>query len=421
MTKPTPRRNVEWNELLMTKYSRLLCIFVLLTLVSSCGIFRGNRDKAIDLDDPAPLAEFSREVEVERVWAKTIGKGLGRKYVEITPAIVADRVVVSDAYGLVLALDRLTGNVIWRTEVGNPDRRNWLNISNRSDPSFVSGGIGVGAGKVFVGTVRGELIALDIDDGSELWRETLSSEILAPAVAGSEVVVVQTADGKMYALESDTGESRWVYHTQDPIVSLRGTGHPVLSEGYAFAGFANGMLAAVELERGIPLWQQRLTIPEGTSELERINDVDGRPLILDQIVYASNHQGAMQARRLSDGYMLWEKPNPSFHALAEGLDLVFVVRDDDVVVAVQQQSGNEAWKQEAFYKRSLTDPLAYHNYIVLGDAKGYLHVIAQSDGRLLGRYKLASSIRSPMVEEDGIFYTLSNGGKLEALRISRIE
>ena len=406
----------------MIRLNRLLCLVALLTFASSCSIFRGNQDaKTPDLDDPATLVDFDPEIVVERVWSKTIGRGLGRKYVEMTPAILADRIYVADAYGLVLALNRFSGDVIWRAEVGHPDRRNWLDISNRSDPSFVSGGIGVGAGKVFVGTVRGELIALDVGDGTELWRETLTSEILAPAIAENGVVVVQTADGKMYALESDSGDTRWVYDTQDPIVSLRGTATPVLSEGYAYAGFANGMLAAVEIERGLPLWEQRLTIPEGTSELERINDVDGRPLVLGQVVYAANHQGAMQARRRSDGYMLWETEDPSFHALAEGLDLVFVVRDDDVVVAAKQQSGDEAWKQESFYKRVLTDPLAYHNYVVVGDEEGILHVIAQSDGRLLGRHKVGSSIRSPMVEADGIFYVLSNRGKLEALRILRIE
>lgn len=406
----------------MIRLTRLLCFLLLFTLVGSCSIFRGNRaDKAPDEGDPAPLLEFNPEIKVERVWSKTIGKGLGRKYVEITPAIVADRIFVADAYGLVFALDRFTGDMIWRTQVGNPDRRNWLDVSNRSDPSFVSGGIGVGAGKVFVGTVRGELIALDVGDGSEIWRETLSSEVLAPAAAVTDVVVVQTADGKMYALESETGETRWTFDTQDPIVSLRGTASPVLSEGLAYAGFANGLLAAVELSSGFPLWEQRLTIPEGMSELERINDVDGRPLVLGQVVFAANHQGTMQARRRSDGFMLWEKPDPSFHALAEGLELVFVVRDDDVVVAAQQQSGDEAWKQEAFRNRILTDPLAFNNYIVVGDDKGYLHVIAQSDGRLLGRYKLRTSIRSPMVEEDGIFYALSNKGQLEALRISRTE
>ena len=401
------------------RISQLFCCVLILSLLSSCSIFRSNRTP--DADDPARLVAIEPEVVVERVWSKKIGKGLGRKYVEISPAIDADRVFVADAYGLVLALDRFDGKVIWRTEVGKPDHRNWLNVTNRSDPSFVSGGIGVGEGKIFIGTVRGELIALEVSNGIELWRETLSSEILAPAVAGFGVVVVQTADGKMHALESETGKARWIFDTQDPIVSLRGTAHPVLSDGYAYAGFANGMLAAVELESGFPIWEQRLTIPKGTSELERINDVDGRPLVLGQTVYAANHQGAVQARRRNDGVMLWEKAHPSFRALAEGLDLVFVVRDDDVIVAAQQQSGNEAWKQESFFKRNLTDPLAFHNYVVVGDQKGFLHVIAQSDGRHLGRYKLGSSLRSPMVEADGLIYVLNNRGNLAALRISRIE
>ena len=406
----------------MNRLNKLLCLVLLFSLVCSCSIFRGNRAaKTSDPDDVAPLLTFTPEIVVQRVWSKKVGNGLGRKYVELTPAILADRVFVADAYGLVLALDRFSGKVIWRTEVGEPDRKSWLDVSNRSDPSFVSGGVGVGSGKVFVGTVRGDIIALDVGDGAELWRETLSSEILAPAVADFGVVVVQTADGKMYALDSETGNSRWVYDTQDPIVTLRGTANPVLSDGNAYAGFANGTLAAVELASGFPIWEQRLTIPEGTSELERINDIDGRPLVLGQVVFAASHQGATQARRRTDGFMLWEEDHPSFHALAEGLDFVFVVRDDDVVVAAQQQSGTEAWKQDAFYNRTLTDPLAFHNYIVLGDAQGYLHVIAQSDGRLLGRHKIGSPMRSPMVEEDGIFYALSNRGTLEALRISRIE
>lgn len=406
----------------MIRLNRLFCFLILLTLVGGCSFLRGNRGvKAPDPGDPAPLVEFTPEIKVERVWSKTIGKGLGRKYVEITPAILADQIFVGDAYGLILALDRLTGDMIWRTQIGNPDRRNRLNISSRSDPSFVSGGIGVGAGKVFVGTVHGELIALDVSDGSEIWRETLSSEILAPAAASSDVVVVQTADGTMHALEIDSGESRWTFSTQDPPLSLRGTASPVLSDGLAYAGFANGLLAAVDLDSGYPRWEERLTIPDGTSELKRINDVDGRPLVLGQVIYAANHQGIMQARRRSDGLMLWEADAPSFHALAEGLDLVFVVTDDDVVVAAQQESGNESWTQEAFQNRALTDPLAFHNYIVVGDDAGYLHVIAQSDGRHLGRYKLRSPIRSPMVEEDGVLYALSNKGQLEALRISRIE
>ena len=374
-----------------------------------------------DRDGPARLLDFAPEVTIERLWSRKIGKGLGKKYLELSPAVLADRVIVADAYGLVTALDRFTGQDIWRTRVGRPDRKNIFNLTDRSDRSFVAGGVGIGEGLALVGTVRGYLIALDAGDGKELWRTQLSGEVLAPATAGAGIVAVQTSDGKLFALEVEDGSVRWIFDTQDPIVTLRGTASPVIGQRHVYAGFANGIVAAVEIESGYPTWEQRVSLPEGTSELERMVDVDGRPLVMEGVVYAASHQGQIRAMSRSDGSILWETGEPSHHPLEEGFDLLFVVRDDDVVVAALQTGGGEAWRQESLYMRELSDPLAFGNYLIVGDGDGYLHVLAQSDGRMLGRHKTGSSLRSPMTEEDGIVYALNKKGRLRALQISRIE
>lgn len=386
--------------------------------------FGGGGSKSAEDDEtdgPAKLVEFVPEVGVERIWSRTIGKGLGKKYLEISPAVVDDILVVADAYGLVFGLNRFTGEEVWRTRVGRPDRKGLFNFTDRSDRSFVGGGVGTGEGLALVGTVRGYLIALDSGDGKELWRTQLSGEVLAPAVAASGIVAVQTSDGKLFALEVGDGSVRWIYDTQDPIVTLRGTGSPAIGGGHVYSGFANGMVAAVEITSGFPTWEQRVSLPEGTSELERMVDVDGRPLVIEGVVYAVSHQGQVRALGRNDGSILWEKSDPSHRPLAEGFDLLFVVRDDDVIVAAAQNSGTEVWRQESLYLRDLSDPLAFGNYLIVGDRAGYMHVLAQSDGRLLGRHKVGSSLRSPMAEEDGIVYSLNKKGRLRALRISRIE
>ncbi len=410
---------------------RFIAVACVLSLLAGCigPLNRLNPFKAkpkdpteeVDSDKPAKLVEFRPEVYVSRVWSRQIGKGLGKKYLELSPALLADMVIVADAYGLVAALDRFNGRTRWATRVGRPDRKSFWNVSDRSDPSFVAGGIGVGEGLVLVGTVRGDVVALGAGTGSELWRTRLSGEVLAAPEADDGIVAVQTSDGKLFALEAGTGEIRWVFDTQDPILSLRGTASPAITAGHVYAGFANGLVAAVEVDSGFPVWEQRVALPEGTSELERMVDVDGRPLVTNGAVFAASHQGKVRAMAQNDGSILWEKDDPSYHTLAEGLDLLFVVRDDDVIVAAEQAGGGEIWKQEALYRRELSDPLAYSNYVVVGDDAGYLHVLAQSDGRLLGRRKLGKSVRSSMVVQDGILYALNQRGKLEALRISRIE
>ena len=247
-------------------------------------------------------------------------------------------------------------------------------------------------------------LRLSVHDGSELWRTQLTGEVLAPAVAEGNTVAVQTSDGKLHALEIENGEVRWVFDTQDPIVSLRGTASPVISLRHVYAGFANGLVAAIEIDSGFPAWEQRVTLPEGTSELERMVDVDGRPLVMDSIVYAASHQGKLRALARNDGAIVWEIDEPSHHDLARGLDLLFVVRDDDIVVGAAQNGGTEVWRQESLFRRELSAPLAFGNYVVVGDDAGYVHVMAQRDGRMLGRYKTGSSVQSSMVVRDGIVY-----------------
>jgi outer membrane protein assembly factor BamB len=57
---------------------------------------------------------------------------------------------------------------------------------------------------------------------------------------------------------------------------------------------------------------------------------------------------------------------------------------------------------------------------VVGDDDGYLHVLAQSDGRFVGRRKLdGDGLRFEMVIAEGrTIYVLTNGGSLQALEIA---
>ena len=51
--------------------------------------------------------------------------------------------------------------------------------------------------------------------------------------------------------------------------------------------------------------------------------------------------------------------------------------------------------------------------------KRQLHVIAQRDGRLMGRRKIdRSGIRSNMVVSEGVLYILTNSGSLQAIQVN---
>ncbi len=370
--------------------------------------------------EPAELVKFDAEVTLKKLWSKKIGEGLGRKYLRLRPAVVADRIYAADGYGTVVALDRFSGDKIWETAVDQLDRgfMSSLNFFDRRDPSFVSGGIGAGAGYVFVGTTTGYVVALSAADGTESWRADLDSEVLSTPVTGEGLVFVQTIDGRLVALEDGTGEQRWSFNNQVPVLTLRGTSSPVYSNGAVVTGFSTGKVTTVRASNGEPAWEHRLMLPEGRSELDRIVDVDGRPLIMGGVVYAAAYQGRVKALRQADGTPLWERDISSFLDLAEGYGQIYVVSDIDEITAIDRESAEIAWEQNAFLRRKLSPPAAFSNYMLVGDDEGFLHVLAQSDGRLVGRRKVDSKgLRSPMVIADSVIFVLGNSGKLVALEV----
>lgn len=397
-------------------------------LLGGCQMFSWlpwvNGDKKDDDDDkdrdePAELVDFAAEADVERVWRTKVGRGLGRKQVRLLPLAIADRLYAADGYGLVVALDRFTGKQIWSARVGEPQGRPFYKFWDRRDPAFVTGGVGGGDGRILIGTTRGELIALAVGDGTELWRTEVSSEVLAPPASAAGAVFAQTADGRLVALEAADGSRRWAFDSQVPLLTLRGTATPLVVGELVFAGFGDGNVAAIAHANGAPVWQQRIMLPQGRTELDRLVDVDGTPVLAGGLLFAASYQGKLKAMRPNDGGAVWELEASTFLDLAEGYGQIYYVAANDEVAAVSQASAAVAWRQAGLKNRRLTSPLAYGNYIVVGDEEGYLHVLAQSDGRFVARRKLSAGLRTRPLQVDNTVYVLANDGQLEALRIRR--
>jgi len=369
---------------------------------------------------PAALVKFDAEVTIRKSWSAKVGKGLGRKYLELQPAILADRIYAADGYGRLEAFDRFTGKRLWSVQM-KAERAGFfgrLDVMDRTDPSFVTGGVATGSGKVFLGTTNGEVVAFSATEGEELWRGIVGSEVLAPVASGEGLVFAQTIDGSLLALEDDSGELRWRFDAQVPVLTLRGTSTPVVDGTTVFTGFANGSLVAIKAENGEPLWEHRVMLPEGRSELERMVDVDAPPLVRGPLIYTVAYQGNVRAVRRADGNLLWEIPTSSFLDLAEGYSQIYVVDDDDVITAIDQNTAEVVWRSEVLWRRDLSAPIAFSNYLAVADSDGYLHILAQSDGRMLGRRKLdGKGVRSTMIYSDGKLYALGNSGSLQALEI----
>ncbi|MCQ4274316.1 outer membrane protein assembly factor BamB [Stutzerimonas degradans] len=354
--------------------------------------------------EPAELTKFEAEVELQKQWSRSIGEGQGETYNLLVPAVYGEQIYAADVEGLVVSVDRLTGKVNWKTDLEVP----------------VSGAVGAGYGLVLVGTLRGEVIALDVASGEERWRSRVSSEVLAAPAVNGDIVLVQTQDDRLIALEIDTGAQRWSYEGSPAVLTLRGTGAPVLTNQLAIAGLSNGKVIALDTRRGLPVWEQRVAIPQGRSELERVVDIDGGLLLSGGTLYVATYQGRAVALDVDSGRIQWQRDASTYSGVALGYGSVYLSLASGTVEGVDERSTTALWSNDALARRQLSAPAVFSSYVVVGDREGYLHLLSQVDGRFVARERIDSSgLRARPVVEGDWLYVFSNDGKLVALTIRR--
>ncbi|WP_273526791.1 outer membrane protein assembly factor BamB [Pseudomonas sp.] len=354
--------------------------------------------------EPAELTKFEAEVELQKQWSRSIGEGQGETYNLLVPAVYGEQIYAADVEGLVVSVDRLTGKVNWKTDLEVP----------------VSGAVGAGYGLVLVGTLRGEVIALDVASGEERWRSRVSSEVLAAPAVNGDIVLVQTQDDRLIALEIDTGAQRWSYEGSPAVLTLRGTGAPVLTNQLAIAGLSNGKVIALDTRRGLPVWEQRVAIPQGRSELERVVDIDGGLLLSGGTLYVATYQGRAAALDVESGRIQWQRDASTYSGVALGYGSVYLSLASGTVEGVDERSTTALWSNDALARRQLSAPAVFSSYVVVGDREGYLHLLSQVDGRFVARERIDSSgLRARPVVEGDWLYVVSNDGKLVALTIRR--
>ncbi|HCU88683.1 MAG TPA: outer membrane protein assembly factor BamB [Gammaproteobacteria bacterium] len=349
---------------------------------------------------PAELIEFEPTVEIEKVWSNRYGKGVDELFISLIPAPYNSRVFTADRDGRMIALNAETGEEIW---------------TERSKKLRISGGPGTGDGLVFAGTSDADVIARDAETGEQKWIARVSSEILTPPRAAAGTAVVRTGDGKLFGLDSGTGKQKWVYDRTIPILTLRGTGAPVIHDNIVISGFDNGRLVALDLATGKQDWETRLAVPTGRSDLERMVDIDAEPTIVGDTVYISSFQASVAAVSIINGQLEWTREISSYSNLAVDESRVYVTDEKGNVWGLERDSGASVWKQEALRARQVTGPAIVGNYVVVGDFEGYLHWMHRETGNFVHRMRLDDNrILVPCRTIGDILLAFSSSGVLAA-------
>lgn len=329
-----------------------------LVALSGCGLFGSSKPKPPELPE---LKNSALSIE----WSARVGNSAGFLF---TPGF-ADKLVYAASYDSgVRALAEEGGREVASIDAKVP----------------LTAGVGVGDNMVVVVSNKGDVLAFD-PAGRPLWKAQINGEVLAaPALAGGNVLV-RTADGRMFALNRIDGKRKWVYHRPPPSLTLRTNAGVQVNRGTIYAGFTGGKLVAIDAESGKPTWEATISLARGATELERIADVAGVPVVDDSRVCATVYQGRTGCLETLNGNVLWSREIPSSDGVAIDARHVYVADTGGNVYALDKISGATFWKQDKLIHREPGTPLVFNGKILLGDSDGLVHMLSPENGELIGR------------------------------------
>ncbi|MCL1078927.1 outer membrane protein assembly factor BamB [Parashewanella spongiae] len=354
------------------------------------------------------LPEIEATVAPVISWSTVVGSGVGDYYSRLRPAVKYDKLFAGDRNGQLVAFDQKTHQQLWKQDLNDI-----IHEAGIKKNFLLAAGVSVSRNKVFAGGEAGVLVALDAETGALAWHVETDGELLSTPTIGEDVVVVATSSGAIEAYDVDSGEQRWISQSQLPPLTLRGTGAASYESGGFFLGTADGKVQVIVQKNGQVAWESAVYTPKGGNEFSRLADVDMKPLLSGENLYAVSYNGNLVSMEARTGRVVWSRKYSSFHELAEAGLSLFLVDDSSRIYSVDKRNGLELWSNSELENRTLTSPAVFEQYLIVGDFEGYLHFIDRISGEITGRVQVDSDglYVQPVVVDNKV-YVQGRSGKL---------
>lgn len=336
---------------------------------------------------PTKLSSITAEFSVSQKWVRQVGEGVSDHYYLLEPLFYNDAIYTIDYRGFLSATNYLNGDTLWDKE---------LNLS-------VSSGLTRIDNMLIFATSEGEVISLDIKTGASLWKSKVSSEVFAKPVQAGKYVIIKSIDGKVTALDHTTGSSIWVYDRAVPALTLRGNSAPVVYDNTVIAGLDNGRLIGLSVSTGQVIWRLTVAVPKGSTEIERMIDIDATPVIDGENLFVVTYQGRIANIHLTSGQIVWTRDFSAYNGMVVDSNKLYLSDSDGYVWALDKKSGATIWKQDKLVRRALTQPVLSNKSIIVADFNGFAHWLDTEDGHLKARFRSGGYDSDIETEDDFIF------------------
>lgn len=354
---------------------------------------------------------------LERAWRANLGEGSNNRGRVAAPPVVADgNLYFLDADHRLHAVRASNGDRLWSERLRARDSR---------DRAARGGGVAAGGGRVYATTGFGFVAALDGQTGDEIWRVSADAPFqAAPTVSGNRLYAI-TNDSELIAIDVNSGEILWTYQAIAEPARILSAPSVAVDGETVVAPFASGEVVALLAGNGRRLWSDSLSRSGRLTSLSAINDIAGRPVLDNGVVFAASHSGVLAAIDMRTGQRGWARAFASTQTPWIMGDVLFAVSVDGQLGAFDRQTGNVYWVRQLRRFKDENDrqgrvawvgPILAGGRLILANSEGDVIAVAPQSGETIATAEAGGPVFIPPIAANDQIYIVTDDARLVVFR-----
>ena len=316
--------------------------------------------------------------QMQPVWTYQLEGGI-----ETTAAIAGGAVYLGSLDGSFVALDLVSGKEKWKYQATDE----------------IKSSAAVAGNTVYFGDEKGTFHAIDAGSGAKKFTFQTEAGIPGSPTIYQDHVMVGSYDQNLYCLKPD-GSLHWKIETEGYI-----HGTPAIWNGSAFVAGCDGYLRKIQISDGSEKEKLRLGAYVGAS-----------PAVSKERLFVGTFGNQFLSVDLKQNKVLWSYENPEgrfpFYSSAAVTErVVYVGGRDKFLHALDSQSGKLLWKFPS-KSRVESSPVISGNTVYFGTVGGQVYGLAADSGKVRWQYDVADAVVSSPAIVEGKMIIGTKGGTL---------
>ena len=353
-----------------------------------------------------------------QVFAVNIGAGDNRKHrIVADPVVAGGRIFTLDAQTTVTAVST-SGAVLWQRDV-LPD--------GAESGDATGGGLAVEGDVLYVSSGFGALMALEAATGRIIWVQKLEATGSGRPTVFGDLVYVMAGDDTGWAIDKADGRIQWQVTASESPTNVLGAPAPIVVDGLTVFSFGSGEMQAVFRQGGLRRWDASVLGERKGRALSKFDDVTGRPIAVDGVIYAGNQSGRTVAVNAGSGARIWTANEGAVDTVLPVGGSVFLVSDRNELLRLDASDGSRIWgvrlpNYVANKPQRQSEIFAHHGPILAGgriivaSSDGVLRSFDPVSGALIATNEIPGGASTAPVVAGQTLYVVSRKGQLIAYR-----